>query len=383
MLHRIRILSLLIAIVVSITLGSTSVYAAQGLPPLPSEAIRNAVIQKSNGPVHSPLGIPAFINTGLAQFNGTPLGGIVFDAIQPVHYFDLSNTIRQSLIPRAGSSTMTLAPNTVTPDDSQPAEIVGASYDITTGVSILVASWTNNHPGQNIDKLRFYHVNNGTLSYTTPYSVQTSRFNGVNGQASPGDIGALIATQQTCLAIGLDQVCFQSKPTLRDSSIANLVDQARNALSNAYQYQANFNHAEAVPDIIGGDKRAQCAAALSNLSTPSSIPACQPDVLYVASDHPVSGQPVGMMNVLVSNGIATYDVNGNYVGQLPVGYYLVLDATPSNVNPTPGTDSVLFLVSADTHTQFLIPTQAIEEVGAGSNKQIAAIKDASMCGWAW
>lgn len=374
--HRSYLLKLVVlaALVSSIFGSQNAVGAAQSLPPMPSNTVLHSVIQQAGSPAFTTLGVPSFMTAGLTQFTMAPFAGINYDSSHVVHYIDMASSIRQTVLPRLGAASMTLAPNTTSPGDNKPAMVIGGYYDTTVGVAIILATWKDTKPDSKIDKLRFYTVTSGQLSFTTPYAVAKNKFKGKNGQETPGDVGVLIATNQICLAIGLDQVCFESKPPLRDSSIAPLVDQARNATASAYQYNANFNHSEAVPDLVGANYRSACANTMGSAGNGNNRAGCAPDIIITASDKPTAGQPMALFNVLAANDLKAFDVHGTYVGQLPAGYYLVLDATPTDVSPDPGTITLLFLVNSDTQHHYLIPSQVIEGFATGG-KQVAAIKD--------
>jgi hypothetical protein len=364
-----------------------SAHAAASLPSLPSEAIRNAVIAASGGVAMVSLGIPTSVSTQLAKFTMAPFAGVTLDAFHVVHYIDTSRIDLQILIPRLDSRTTPLAPNAVTPDDAKPAMVVGGYYDWSYGIRMVVAVFKDTKPGTKPTEMRMYAISNtGTLSYLKTYVMKSLMFKGVSGQQSYGDVGALIATTKVCYALYLDQFCFESKPNVRDSSIASYVSTGKNAAANSYSFSANFNQSQAVPDLVGANYRNACKAsvqAAANLL--NALPTnCAPNIIVTANDHPTAGQPVALFVVLGANDMKTYSPQGAFVGSLPPGNYLVMDATPSNVSPTPGNISVFYLVNADTKNHFLLPNIFIEGFGdgiLGSSLQMAAIKDGTTSGW--
>jgi hypothetical protein len=100
----------------------------------------------------------------------------------------------------------------------------------------------------------------------------------------------------------------------------------------------------------------------------------------------MDGQPIGLFRVLRDTDMKTYDVQGNLVGKLPAGSYLVLDATSPDVADTVGAPGALFLVNANGSDNFLIPSRVEEGFGssddpdADSRRGQAAIKDAFIGG---
>lgn len=353
--------------------------AAQGagpqpLPPLPSAAVINYVIKVSGGPIYTSLGVPASILSGFGSFPSPLNIQSNIDTQRIAAYITTDSNLTQIAMPLLGAATTALQPTIQTPDDGTPAAIIGGLYQSTNGDSVIVATF--NGSAKKVKELRFYQMASGSLSYTS-IMYKGRKLQGVGGQPSQGDAGAVIANGEVCYAIGLDQVCFTPDYGLRDGSVNGAIQGAYQALANAYNLGVSFDLKNAVPDLIGHNFRLQCADA--NLS---GI-ACTPNIIHTAAIQPGSGQPIAIFHVTGFNDLRIYDINGNVLAAgVPPGDYAVLNATP---NELPGSVGVLFLVNAASgQPNYLISARAVEGFGAGDgNSGQAAIKDGMAGGWGW
>lgn len=391
--HRTRLVKLLIILMLAASglVAPLAAGAAAGqdpLPPMPSEAIRNAVIQASGGVSMTSLGMPAALSVAFSRFSMAPFNSVTLDAAHIVHYIDFKRADRQILIPRIDSATLELRANTTSPDDNKPAMVIGGYYDWTYGPRMVLAIFPNTKPDTKPSQVRLYTVDaTGTLSYDTPYKGSYLMFKGVNGQLSSGDVGALIAAKQACYALGLDQLCLEAKNQLREMNLVSLVQAALQDTAKVYDFDTKqFDNKQSVPDIVGVNSRLACRVAMqATLNMNDALPpSCNPNIVFTASKTVKPGDPVALFNVIGPNDMKAYDLQGNLVGSLPIGSYLVVDATPSNVSRTPGNVSVFFLINADKVNHFLIPNVFIEGFGdgiLGKSEQVAAIKDGTTSGW--
>ncbi len=353
--------------------------AAQGsgpqlLPPLPSASAINYVIKVSGGPIYTSLGVPSAILSGFGAFPAPLNIQSNIDTQQGAAYLTTGANLTQIAMPLIGAATTALQPTIQTPDDGTPAAIIGGLYQVTNGDSVIVATF--NGSAKKIKDLRFYQMAGGALSYIS-IKYKGRKLNGVDGQPSPEDAGAVIANSEVCYAIGLDQVCFTPDYGVRDGSVSSTIQGAYQALANAYILGVSFDMNNAVPDLIGPSFRGQCASVGLYGS------ACTPNIVHTAALQPGSGQPIAIFHVMGINDVRIYDTNGNVLaGGIPLGDYVVLNATP---NTPPGSVGVLFLVNAAVgQPNYLIAARAAEEFGAGDgNNGQAAIKDGMAGGWGW
>ncbi len=346
----------------------------QPLPPLPSHDAIGSVIKTSGGPIYTSLGVPSSILNGFGAFQSPLAIQSNIDTQRIAAYITTGTNLTQIAMPLIGAATTALQPTIQTPDDGTPATIIGGLYQSTNGDTVIVATF--NGSAKKVKELRFYQITGGTLGYTS-IKYKGRKLQGVGGQPSQGDAGAVIANGEVCYAIGLDQVCFTPDSSLRDGSVNGAIQGAYNALANTYNLGVSFDLNNAVPDLIGHNFRSQCASA--NLSGS----ACTPNIIHTAALNPSSGQPIAIFHVTGFNDLWAFDINGNVLaGGVPLGDYVVLNATP---NQPPGAVGVLFLVNAASgQPNYLIPARAVEGFGSGDgNSGQAGIKDGMAGGWGW
>jgi hypothetical protein len=137
----------------------------------------------------------------------------------------------------------------------------------------------------------------------------------------------------------------------------------------------NFYVDDAVPDLIGATRRTRCAQQLQSAQLFHNLASCDPNLVFTSSKTVVAGQPMAIFVVTENNDLKTYRADGTYTGMLPVGEYLVVDATPQIT--TPNAPGVLFLVNLNTVNHYLITSRVLQ--GFGDNPAIderyAGIKD--------
>ncbi|MEP6986170.1 MAG: hypothetical protein ABI970_11265, partial [Chloroflexota bacterium] len=229
--------------------------------------------------------------------------------------------------------------------------------------------------------VRFYY---NSTQYTEVSAIY-GRFLDINGNNTVAaiDEGALVTQDNTCVTVGLEQICWKAKETRDNKAPKALVDAAYNRLKGVYDFSVKFKSDTAVPDLIGATRRSQCAAQLQAAQTFSYLSACLPNLAFAVSTTAVAGQPIGIFAVQEATDLKAYTAGGVYTGMLPAGQYLVMDATP-NIN-TPGAVGVLFLVNADTLNHYLIPSRVDEGFGNSTalDKREAAIRDGRMAWRGW
>jgi hypothetical protein len=360
------------------------------LPPLPSQTAINSVIAQSNGATFTPMGVPTVVTNQLATFTGVFSGAQnMFSAADAVHYISTTGALLETVIPLNNSRTEILDPIITTPgSDPRPGKIVGAVFQPSLGVMIVVAvfkpeafSCPNCEPPE---KVRFYY--NSTQYYE--YSIIYSQFLDPNGDAlvEPVDAGAAIAHKVSCVTVGLEQVCWEpysyssvrQEPTPKD-----MIYNAYTNFKDLYDLSVDFYVDDAVPDLLGQSQRNACASQLASATSFGSLASCLPNLIISASKEQQSGQPIAIFVLTAAADVRTYDTNGTFIGGLPAGQYLVIDATPNLLFP--GTPTVSFLVNANGVNHYLIPSVRMQGFGLSpsyDNRQ-AGIRDgfASYHGW--
>lgn len=383
-----RFFALLFLLTGLLTLGIQPTLAnGQPLPPLPPQAVRNAVLAQTSGAQFTVVGTPASVRSQFAAFSGVFENAETNLAYgQAVHYINTDGTIQEMLIPLKNSGEVRLDANMTAPgSESRPGIIIGATYQPSRGARAdmyIVAVFKQGEAGCRScapEKVRFYYSNTGYYEY----SLYHGRFVDIGGDRALEDIdeGALIAHKYSCLAVGLEQVCWDpySYSALRqESEPKDIVYEAYSDFKDIYDLQVDFYVDDAVPDLLGRSLRQSCASALSSATTFSNLSACVPSVVFTSSKTLVSGQPIAIMVVQTPVDTRTYDVNGNFVGALPVGDYLVMDGMP-NIT-TPGAPTLLFLVNRDTQNHYLIPSSVQQGFAQNvvSDERFAGIRDGLM-----
>jgi hypothetical protein len=376
-----RFLSILLFFAAMISLAVQPAAAASPLPPLPPQAVRDYVLSQTNGAQFTPLGIPLNINLGLLNFNGI-LDGVenLVDYSQAVHYITTTGRLTETVIPLRNSGSQLMLPDLLTLD-GLPGKIIGVLYQPSRGVMVIVGTYNSMPTGSGAaqpNSLRFYLSNN---QFTT-VAYNWGTFSDINNDQvlESVDEGVVIADGYTCIAVGLNQMCWtpSNYSTLRDSAPKTLVTNAVNHLHGVYDFDTDFYVQDAVPDMLGRSLRLQCAANLLNILNLSLLNVCKPSAVFSASTTVVSGQPIAVMVVRSASNVRTYDSAGSYVGNLPAGDYLVMDAMPQITQP--GAATLLYLVNADGVHHYLIPS--VVQQGYGQNGAIqsrwAGIRDGLM-----
>jgi hypothetical protein len=359
----------------------------QPIPLLPDRAVIDKMIQDSQGPTLTAIRAPSTLLGDLAT---GPFGDLArrADVNRAIHAIspDTAGPLR-TVIPLVGAADGMLQPDTKTPDDGLPAQVIGVSYESGKGSMAVVAVWKDKGSKKPTD-IRFYQRGK-PLPTDVAYKIGVRKFKGdQSGKASAADQGAIIAARETCYTFGLDQVCYGPQKYVRDDRIASVAEKTAAELSAVYDFRVKFDLDGAVAEIVGSNQRTLCDRAFS---TPRQFPAkvppdCAVNLIFTAVTKIQAGQPIGLFRVLRDANMKTYDVQGNLVGKLPAGSYLVMDATSPDVVDTPGAPGALFLVNANGSDNFLIPSQVAEGFGgsddpdADSRRGQAAIKDAFISG---
>ncbi len=355
--------------------------APQPLPPLPDRAVIDQMIADSKGPTSALIAVPTSLLGGL---KGGPFGDLTqrADAGKAVHVMSYDASSVRTFVPLVGAADGRLQPDTKTPDDGLPAQVIGVSLASGKGSVVLVAVWKDTGSKKPTD-IRFYQ--DGKLQPAdVAYTINVRNFKGDRSRkVSTGDQGAIIAARETCYTFGLNQVCFGPKKFVRDERIAAVVEKTSAELSAAYDFDVKLDLDGGVAEVIGSNQRAVCTREFGqSRQFPNKVlPGCTVNLVFTGVTKMLDGQPIGLFQVLRDVDMKAYDVQGNLVGKLPAGSYLVLDATPPEVAATPGATGALFLVNANGAEHFLIPSQVVEGFGssddpdADSRRGQAAVKD--------
>jgi hypothetical protein len=352
----------------------------RALPALPSQTAINQVINQTSGLPFIPLGAPNSVLNKLSTFTGVFKGvQAKFDRNQTIHYIKSNNQLTESVLPLLNSGSAKLDPDITAPGlEPRPGKIVGALLQpsrLGREVQVIVAIFKPNLPQDPPEKVRFYY--NSTQYYE--YSI-------IWGQFSKGkdkfDDGAVVAQKYSCVTVGLEQVCWvpYDYNVLRDQPKAkDIAYAAYTEFKNVYNLGVDFYVDDAVPDLVGISRRTACAASLPSATNFNNLPACKPNLIFTAAKERRPNQPLGIFVVLEKADIRTYLPNGQYIGQLPAGKYLVMDASPAVV--TKGSIAALFLVNVDTVNHYLIPSRVI--AGFSESSAIAEPQAAIKDGYLW
>lgn len=389
------------------------------LPLLPSQAILNQIIYNTSGVPFTPLGVPDAVINHLHTF-GSPFDNIVarLDPEQAVHYFATSGQLLESVIPLKDNEVMLLDPDFTTPGlKPRAGKVVGAVFQPSRGVMIVVAIFRN--PAKPPVKLRFY---TDATNYIQVDAVR-NRFKDKdhNAMVEVLDEGAVIMNKFSCVTVGLEQVCWAQQATTTTTRAAvtrwedddcddrwgdneccgddddrwhddcddepqppvdpkNAVRAAFQRFKLIYNFQGRFMVGDTVPDLMGQGNRLQCRLQLKYASAFDNLSYCRPNVIFTGIKSYNATQPLGIFLVQERVSMVTYRASdGAYVGELPAGSYLILDATPTIRQP--GSVGVLMLVNEATSNHYLIPVMMMQ--GFGRNPEIekprAGIKD----GFVW
>lgn len=384
-MHKSAAVFILACLVLLMSVSTPTLAGNSPLPPLPPEWVINKVIRETGGAVFTPMFAPNSIRQQLVAFSG------VFNNVenkvnfrQAVNYITTSGALTETIIPLVNSRIAVLDPDFTAPGlEPRPAKIIGASYRNGQGTTVVVAIFKPDAwqcPGcEPPEKVRFYHNSTQYEEYSL-YWGQYQDYGG-DGRLEAVDEGALISHKFTCVAVGLEQVCWDpySYSALRDEPTPkDLVYAAYTRAKDRYDLLVDFYVDDAVPDMVGAVNRFACAAQLRVATQFSSLSHCVPNVVFTASKSSINGQPMGIWVARNNIVMRAYTAAGVFTGNLPAGEYLVIPARPYLT--TPGTPDVLFLVNTDGVNHYLIPSVVMQ--GFGQNPAIdegqAAIKDGTI-----
>lgn len=354
------------------------------LPAIPGQSVLNQVISQTSGIPFTPLGVPNHVDNQLATFGGA-FAGVqnMLEEDQAVSYFSTGKAMLELVIPLQNNATATLDPDMTAPGiNPKPGKIVGAVFQPYRGVMVVVAVFQSGVCPSCAppDKLRFYYNN----TQYEEYSVVWGEFVDPDGNSVVDaiDEGAVIAHDYSCVTVGLEQVCWEpdSYSDVRDEPAPqDIAYDAYTEFENLYDMNVDFYVDDAVPDLFGSSTRARCANKYATANNFNNIGQCNPNLIFTAATSYVPGEPIGIfVTRRATNQIAIYKDNGQSVGALPVGEYLVINATP---NVGLGQIGVLFLVNSDQQNHYLIPYMKGQVFGdsTASDESFAAIKD----GYIW
>jgi hypothetical protein len=380
-----KLLVLVFILLIISSIGGTSILAGGPkdggappllpLPPIPDSTIINSVINKTGGPTYTPLGIPDFVKGQLddfANFFGLSTG--YYDEENSVSYLQTDKSLLEIVMPLKNSGNATLAPDMTAPGlDPQPGKVIGATFQPKRGTMIIVAIFNPSNPGSIPETLRFYYTSEEYYEHNLYHGVFTE----TNGSI---DYGALIGHSRSCVVLGDEQVCWDpySESDLRDNSVRDIAYTAYSDFKYVYDFSFQFFLDDALPDLIGSTHRTNCANELKTATKLNRIRQCAPNLVFTASTDVMPNQPIGLWVVLQPADLKVYSTSGDFIGSLPPGEYLVLDATPTD--KTPGKKGVLFLVNVNAQNHYLIPSKTVRgfAVMGGFDQRQAAIKDGTM-----
>jgi hypothetical protein len=295
---------------------------------------------------------------------------------QAIPYFTTDARLLEQVIPIKGNRTAVLDPDMTAPgNEPKPGKIIGAVFQPSRDVMVVVAVFKADKLSEPPEKIRFYYTSTAYYEYSYDWGTFSS--------SAALDAGAVVAHKYSCVTVGMEQVCWQPYNTdlVREKSTPkNIADAAYSRLKNVYDLTVDFYVDDAVPDLLGHKLRTNCRANLkgeTNFYTKTQ--GCKPNLIFTAAKERKPGQPLGIFVVLRKADVMTYNYKGRYVGKLPPGEYLVMDSTPHIA--TPGSVAVIALINIDTVNHYLIPVMVLEGFGSSSaiDKPKAAIKD----GFVW
>ncbi len=356
---------------------------APDLPPLPSSAVLQQVINFTGGPTFTPLGIPASVDAALATFDGA------FDGMESqisqaesITYLGTGGMLLETVIPLKHSGSHTLAADMTAPGSNPlPGKIVGALYQPDRGTMVMVAVFSDSSGKPK--KIRLYYTNNDY------YELKVKARNFKNPTAGTFDEGAIISQKQSCVTVGISQLCWKpdnASAVREEGAPVQRVTAAYDRAKNAYNFKSKFLLDDAVPDLIGNGVRANCGIAFNTtpLGFDGTLPAmtpCAPNLYMTAADklkNPTD--PIALWVVNHQADLKAFTYSGAYLGYVPAGEYLVVNATPHVT--TPGETGVLMLVNInDSSNHYLIPSIRMQQYGDGNGEKtpVASIKDG--CTW--
>jgi len=352
----------------------------EALPSIPSNVILNKVVSQTGGPTFTPLNVPGIFKSQLATFSGA-LDKVEnkLEFSQAVSYFDRSGNLLELAIPLKGNGVAVLDPDLTAPGQNpMPGKIVGAIWQRGRGLMVMVALFQQGGNTLPPTSFRFYYNSTQYWEENLMYSKFVDYFN--DGRLETVDQGGLIASYNSCVSVGLEQVCWRpySFEQVRDQMVKDQTQAAWDRAKNRYALSTSFTVVDSVPDMIGGTRRSNCANQLLNATSFASLSNCRPNLVMTHASTLTAGQPIGIWIVNAPADLKAYRSNGTYTGSVPVGEYLVIDASPNLSSP--GQVGVLFLVNINSNDHYLIPSVMMQSF-ANSN-QIkewqAAVKDGTI-----
>lgn len=368
----------LLIVFFGLQLGPIAAYG-EPLPAIPPQSVLNLVASQTGGPTFTPLGVPDAFRAQLVGFNGV-LDGVenMLEYGRAVSYFDRAGNLRELVVPLKNSGTAVLGPKFAIPDEwPTPGQIVGVIWQRGRGTMVMVAifgSMDSTMPYM----FRFYTNNTEYYDEGLVHSEFVDYFG--DGRLERIDQGGLIAHDNSCTSVGLDQLCWwpYDEIQMRDQTIYTAVEDAVYRARDRYQFYTPFSDWMAVPDIIGATRRAQCANQFRTASSVNNLTLCKANLLMAHAMYASSGEPIGIWVVTANADLKAYRPNGTYTGMVPVGEYLLIDATP-NLS-VPGQVGVLFLVNINNNDHYLIPSVMMQSFAQSSwiQEWQAAIKDGTM-----
>lgn len=339
-----------------------------------------SVVNQTGGSTFTPMGVSSAIQAQLYAFGGV-FSGVTLESSQAVHYIDVLGNLRETVIPVAGLRDAVLDPDMTAPGaETRPAKIVGAVHQPYRGTMWVVAVFKPNAAScpdcEPPEKVRFYY----TATDYHEYSIVWGTFFDAKGdhKLEPVDEGAVISHKRSCISVGLEQVCWEpdSYSDVRDEPTPkDIAYDAYTRFKDRYDLRVDFYVDDAVPDILGLQQRSNCANYLANATTFTGMAACYPNVVITSAKETKPNQPIAILIVAAAADIRTFDTAGNFIGQLPVGEYLVMNA--ENASSIPGTPTALFLVNGDGTNHYLIPSMTTQGFGYNSSydARVAGIRD--------
>jgi hypothetical protein len=364
-----------------VLMGVTVQPATAGKPPLPSlppRSVRTAVLSQTNGAQFTPIGVAPAVTNWLNAYGGVFADAEnMFDLSQAVHYVTHDGRLTETILPLRNSGSKVLRPNMTAPGATRkPGRIIGALFQPTRGMMIVVAVWKDMN-AVNPEKLRFYY--NDTLYFEAGYKL--GNFLDINGdhRLEPVDVGGIIAHNLTCVAVGLKQVCWAPYNSIvRSNTSRDLVHQAYEHMRDVYEISVDVFENDAVPDLYGRSSRVACANQMASATSFENLTDCIPTAVFTATKELRAGQPIAIMRVLSPVDVRAYTAQGTYVGTLPPGDYAVMDGMPTVTEP--GQPTLLFLVNADGVNHFLVPSVVQQGYGRSDviDERRAALRDGLM-----
>ncbi len=372
-------LTSLIVLSLMIVVAAPAVAGPPPLPPLPAPSVVTSVINQTSGAQFTPLNASGNILSAAAQFGGV-FASRQLAVHQSVHYITTTGTLRESIIPMANLRTSVLDPDMTAPGSwPRPGKILGVVHQPTRGVYWVVAVFKAEaaqcpscYPPE---KIRFYR----TATQYYEYSIKLGAFADPEKDKKVAliDEGAVITHKLSCVAVGIEQACWEPYlfAAVRDEAVPKTtIYAAYTQFKVLFDLRVDFYVDDAVPDLIGRTQRNQCASLMGGASKFTSMTACTSNVVISAAKTSVANQPIAIIVVRSTADIRTFNTSGQYIGGLPAGSYLVF---PARATGNAGESTALFLVGTTSSRRYLIPSTSAEGMGSNPNypQPVAGIKD--------